>query len=113
MSLAGYPSITSRIIAAPTLRRLQLVQKQHLTFALAASPTFLQRQVRKQSNMSFQAPHPTLLIPGPIEFDDEVLRSMSHYRYVIDGVTLVFCCCCATCPIASGRKREKEILIMS
>lgn len=26
-----------------------------------------------------QAPHPTLLIPGPIEFDDEVLRSMAHY----------------------------------
>ncbi|GAB7361444.1 hypothetical protein MBLNU230_g1500t1 [Neophaeotheca triangularis] len=29
--------------------------------------------------MSSQAPHPTLLIPGPIEFDDEVLNSMSHY----------------------------------
>ncbi|RJE19792.1 Aminotransferase [Aspergillus sclerotialis] len=29
--------------------------------------------------MSSQAPHPTLLIPGPIEFDDEVLQSMSHY----------------------------------
>ncbi|KAK3943491.1 alanine--glyoxylate aminotransferase 1 [Diplogelasinospora grovesii] len=28
---------------------------------------------------SFQAPHPTLLIPGPIEFDDAVLQSMSHY----------------------------------
>ncbi|PHH83821.1 hypothetical protein CDD82_10 [Ophiocordyceps australis] len=24
-------------------------------------------------------PHPTLLIPGPIEFDDAVLQSMSHY----------------------------------
>ncbi|KAK5138259.1 hypothetical protein LTR08_003320 [Meristemomyces frigidus] len=29
--------------------------------------------------MSNQAPHPALLIPGPIEFDDEVLQSMSHY----------------------------------
>jgi alanine-glyoxylate transaminase/serine-glyoxylate transaminase/serine-pyruvate transaminase len=29
--------------------------------------------------MSAQAPHPTLLIPGPIEFDDAVLQSMSHY----------------------------------
>ncbi|TKA22170.1 hypothetical protein B0A50_08336 [Salinomyces thailandicus] len=29
--------------------------------------------------MSSQAPHPTLLIPGPIEFDDAVLNSMSHY----------------------------------
>ncbi|KAF2772860.1 PLP-dependent transferase [Teratosphaeria nubilosa] len=29
--------------------------------------------------MSSQAPHPALLIPGPIEFDDEVLKAMSHY----------------------------------
>jgi alanine-glyoxylate transaminase/serine-glyoxylate transaminase/serine-pyruvate transaminase len=30
---------------------------------------------------SSQAPHPALMIPGPIEFDDEVLKSMSFYRY--------------------------------
>ncbi|KAA8564840.1 hypothetical protein EYC84_010611 [Monilinia fructicola] len=29
--------------------------------------------------MSNQPAHPTLLIPGPIEFDDAVLQSMSHY----------------------------------
>ncbi|EHL03451.1 putative Alanine--glyoxylate aminotransferase 1 [Glarea lozoyensis 74030] len=29
--------------------------------------------------MSTQPEHPTLLIPGPIEFDDAVLQSMSHY----------------------------------
>lgn len=29
--------------------------------------------------MSFQAPHNTLLIPGPIELDDVVLQSMAHY----------------------------------
>ncbi|KAI9850027.1 MAG: hypothetical protein M1838_006167, partial [Thelocarpon superellum] len=29
--------------------------------------------------MSTQAKHPALLIPGPIEFDDAVLQSMSHY----------------------------------
>lgn len=29
--------------------------------------------------MSSQPEHPTLLIPGPIEFDDAVLQSMSHY----------------------------------
>ncbi|PHH87899.1 hypothetical protein CDD83_8252 [Cordyceps sp. RAO-2017] len=29
--------------------------------------------------MSSQPAHPTLLIPGPIEFDDAVLSSMSHY----------------------------------
>ena len=36
-------------------------------------------QTRK---MSTQPPHATLLIPGPIEFDDAVLQSMSHYRWV-------------------------------
>ena len=30
--------------------------------------------------MSSQPEHATLLIPGPIEFDDAVLQSMSHYR---------------------------------
>jgi len=29
--------------------------------------------------MSNQAPHPALLIPGPIEFDDAVLQAMSHF----------------------------------
>lgn len=32
--------------------------------------------------MSNQEPHATLLIPGPIEFDDEVLKTMSHFRYL-------------------------------
>jgi aspartate aminotransferase-like enzyme len=32
--------------------------------------------------MSSQAAHPTLLIPGPIEFDDDVLMALSHPRYV-------------------------------
>lgn len=31
--------------------------------------------------MSNQAEHPALMIPGPIEFDDAVLQSMSHYRF--------------------------------
>ncbi|KAI4120811.1 MAG: hypothetical protein LQ347_007024, partial [Umbilicaria vellea] len=33
----------------------------------------------KSSIMSNQPEHPTLLIPGPVEFDDAVLQSMSHY----------------------------------
>lgn len=32
--------------------------------------------------MSNQPDHAALLIPGPIEFDDAVLQSMSHYRQV-------------------------------
>jgi alanine-glyoxylate transaminase/serine-glyoxylate transaminase/serine-pyruvate transaminase len=35
----------------------------------------------KTVKMSSQAPHPALMIPGPIEFDDAVLDAMSHYRY--------------------------------
>lgn len=31
------------------------------------------------AKMSQQPPHATLLIPGPIEFDDAVLQSMSHF----------------------------------
>jgi alanine-glyoxylate transaminase/serine-glyoxylate transaminase/serine-pyruvate transaminase len=37
----------------------------------------------KPKTMSSQPSHPALLIPGPIEFDDAVLNSMSHYRYGI------------------------------
>lgn len=37
----------------------------------------------QSAKMSSQAAHPALMIPGPIEFDDAVLQSMAHYRYVI------------------------------
>ncbi|KAJ5489420.1 Serine-pyruvate aminotransferase/2-aminoethylphosphonate-pyruvate transaminase [Penicillium diatomitis] len=42
--------------------------------------------------MSSQPPHNTLLIPGPIEFDDAVLQSMSHYAesHVAPGFVKVF-----------------------
>lgn len=36
---------------------------------------------RPSIKMSSQPPHPAVLIPGPIEYDDEVLQSMSHFRY--------------------------------
>lgn len=39
-------------------------------------------EVAAVAKMSGDQHHPTLLIPGPVEFDDEVLRSMSHYRCV-------------------------------
>ena len=35
--------------------------------------------VSTPATMSSQPSHPTLLIPGPIEFDDAVLQSMGHY----------------------------------
>ena len=43
-------------------------------------PTCSHHQIAK---MSSQAAHPALMIPGPIEFDDAVLQSMAHYRYVL------------------------------
>jgi alanine-glyoxylate transaminase/serine-glyoxylate transaminase/serine-pyruvate transaminase len=43
----------------------------------------VQKVVEEPKKMSNQAPHPALLIPGPIEFDDAVLQSMSHYRYAM------------------------------
>ncbi len=38
------------------------------------------RSFSTAAKMSTQAAHATLLIPGPIEFDDAVLQSMSHFR---------------------------------
>ncbi|KAI9771258.1 MAG: hypothetical protein M1840_002228 [Geoglossum simile] len=41
---------------------------------LSGEPTLDQTDI-----MSTQVNHPTLLIPGPVEFDDDVLQSMAHY----------------------------------
>ncbi|KAL5628308.1 hypothetical protein BROUX41_003056 [Berkeleyomyces rouxiae] len=49
---------------------------QHSTFVTATLRTIQNTRI---ATMSAQPPHPTLLIPGPIEFDDAVLNSMSHY----------------------------------
>lgn len=40
------------------------------------------------NRMSSQPAHNTLLIPGPIEFDDAVLQSMSHYASVFPSPPL-------------------------
>lgn len=36
----------------------------------------------KLTEMSSQEDHPTVLIPGPVEFDDAVLQAMAHPRLV-------------------------------
>lgn len=64
--------------------RLAIIS-QHLAGQPQASPGLSSYQSRSlssspRSKMSSQPSHPTLLIPGPIEFDDAVLQSMSHYR---------------------------------
>ncbi|KAK3372841.1 pyridoxal phosphate-dependent transferase [Lasiosphaeria ovina] len=50
------------------------------------------RAISSSPTMSSQPPHPTLLIPGPIEFDDAVLQSMSHYSesHVAPGFVATF-----------------------
>jgi alanine-glyoxylate transaminase/serine-glyoxylate transaminase/serine-pyruvate transaminase len=48
-------------------------------------------EVAKAATMSKQAEHPALLIPGPIEFDDDVLASMSHYSVSHVGQPFVNC----------------------
>ena len=40
------------------------------------------RKMDETAKGSAQKPHPALMIPGPIEFSDEVLGSMGFYAYV-------------------------------
>ncbi|KAK3632363.1 hypothetical protein LTR56_016377 [Elasticomyces elasticus] len=56
-------------------------QRQQTRSFSTVEESSLQKESPEQPKptMSSQPPHPTLLIPGPIEFDDEVLQSMSHY----------------------------------
>ncbi|KAF2223648.1 pyridoxal phosphate-dependent transferase [Elsinoe ampelina] len=50
-----------------------------------------QQTTETPKKMSSQPSHPALLIPGPIEFDDEVLQSMSHYSESHVGMPFVKC----------------------
>ncbi|KAK3072401.1 hypothetical protein LTR53_006894 [Teratosphaeriaceae sp. CCFEE 6253] len=58
-------------------------QKPHQQTRAFSTTQEVSQELESKSNtpakMSSQPPHPTLLIPGPIEFDDEVLQSMSHF----------------------------------
>lgn len=56
------------------------VERLPNTIDTSLLPKSLLRYFSASTKMSSQAAHPTLLIPGPIEFDDAVLQSMSHFR---------------------------------
>lgn len=74
---AGYSSTTPFTLASRSTPRLSLINRHLDSFShitTTASPAV------PSYRMSSQAAHPTLLIPGPIEFDDEVLLSMAHPR---------------------------------
>jgi hypothetical protein len=87
---AFYPAIK----LAPPLARLSVISRHldprpsipiNTAFSIERISSHASKQSRSFSSdkpkMSGQPNHPTLLIPGPIEFDDAVLQSMSHYRY--------------------------------
>lgn len=88
--LSLYPSLTSAANLASRARpRLSLIERHLDVKPPLNTPYSTDRASRpdddssdNNSAMSSQAPHSTLLIPGPIEFDDAVLQAMSHYRYV-------------------------------
>ena len=48
-----------------------------------ASTTAATQTIEKKEEpaMAFQEAHPALLIPGPIELEDDVLRAMGHFRW--------------------------------
>lgn len=66
-----------------------LQQKRDFSHSATSLQEKAKEEKRPAEKMSKQAPHPTLLIPGPIEFDDEVLQSMSHYSEAHVGQAFV------------------------
>ncbi|KAL5597363.1 hypothetical protein FOBRF1_011156 [Fusarium oxysporum] len=85
-SSAGFKTYSAAGSGSGSADRISLVSG-HLSSSsyTAASPAqaSVSSQARRLSTstatMSSQPEHATLLIPGPIEFDDEVLKSMGHY----------------------------------
>lgn len=77
------PSAATTSPAASRLSQLSyhLSSSSHSNSTSTTSSSTSSDNSNKHSKMSSQPEHPTLLIPGPIEFDDAVLQSMSHYRY--------------------------------
>ncbi|KAL7803239.1 PLP-dependent transferase [Trichoderma afarasin] len=71
-----YPSIP-RPRSLSSFSSLSLSSSSHRSSPSSFSPSHAQRH--QLATMSTQAAHPALLIPGPIEFDDAVLQSMSHF----------------------------------
>ncbi|KAH7366727.1 pyridoxal phosphate-dependent transferase [Plectosphaerella cucumerina] len=69
--------MTLHTLKNPSSARISLVAG-HLGSSPTSTPSTSQLP-RPHSTMSTQPEHAALLIPGPIEFDDAVLHSMSHY----------------------------------
>lgn len=82
--LAG---IASHLVASPSassfLTTTSLFSSSSITTTTATTPASRRSLHSSSPAMSSQPEHATLLIPGPIEFDDAVLNSMSHYRLAL------------------------------
>jgi len=84
-----YPAIFTKVAPPHASQRLSLISR-HLRPSIPINTPYTvergnidtaQERQFSSAKMSSQPNHPALLIPGPIEFDDAVLQSMSHYRY--------------------------------
>lgn len=71
--LSTAPPSSSPSPSPPAHARVQGPRRLSATTTTSAA-------TQNSAAMSSQPEHSTLLIPGPIEFDDAVLQSMSHYR---------------------------------
>jgi hypothetical protein len=109
-SSAGFKTYSAAASGSASADRISLVSGHLSPSSYTATPpaqASVSSQARRLSTstatMSSQPEHATLLIPGPIEFDDEVLKSMGHYRYatirlgsrsrdVIDNISLANTC---------------------
>jgi alanine-glyoxylate transaminase/serine-glyoxylate transaminase/serine-pyruvate transaminase len=77
-----------KILEAQTIKTLKELDKQEKEQIVEEEQE--KEQEQKQSpRMSTQEPHAALLIPGPIEFDDAVLQSMSHFSESHVGMPFV------------------------
>ncbi|KAI1447488.1 alanine--glyoxylate aminotransferase [Annulohypoxylon stygium] len=72
---AARVSIISRHLIGGTQSPAHSTISNNISISSTQSRNFSSSPIK----MSSQPEHPTLLIPGPIEFDDAVLQSMSHY----------------------------------
>nr|XP_023907910.1 alanine--glyoxylate aminotransferase 1-like [Quercus suber] len=94
--LASHLSSTSNAPLVPlTIRDREPYREYSTTTTTTITrPVSVQEESKRSrpaAKMSTQAPHPALLIPGPIEFDDAVLQSMSHYSESHVGQPFVNC----------------------
>ena len=74
-SVERIPNISEEAVRKYTITALSESTRHQLNTGSRAL-----EENQTSDTMSGPGDHPRLMIPGPIEFDDAVLESMSHYR---------------------------------